>query len=208
MSIKIRKYLYGILILNIIFILLYGFNVVHQKSIKKEALAKRKIALAEALKIPTREIYYGDKFPNHIVHTIDGKEVNISDSERKFKLINIVYSPIKTEYKVNVKYFELANNLQKQINGKEIMYIFLLENIEIKETDKPLLSKIQAKYNIHIAALKDTSIVSMYMVKSLKSCGSLRIFIDKNNIVRFIGEGVEDRLLHTIINNEMSEINK
>jgi len=206
MSIKMQKYLYCIVILNVIFILLYGFNVLNQKAIKKEALEKRKIALAEALKIPTREIYYGDNFQNHIVHTIDGKWINISDSERKFKLITVVYSHIKTKYKVNVKYFEWANDIQKQINGKEILYIFLLENIEIKEIDKPLLSKIQNKYNIQIATVTDTAIISMYMVKSLKSCGALRILLDKENIVRFIGGSVSSEILTTVINNELVKI--
>jgi len=94
------------------------------------------------------------------------------------------------------------------INGKDIKYIFFIENVRIKDSDVAILKKMQENYNIHIAAVTDTAVISNYMVRSMKSCGGLKIILDKDNIVRFIGGSVSNDLLSIILNNEMKNEDK
>jgi hypothetical protein len=81
--------------LNLIFIVLYGVNIVRKKSARNKELAAREAALAVMPKIPFREIEYGDAFPNHTLQTVDGREISVSDANKHFKFINEIAYIIK-----------------------------------------------------------------------------------------------------------------
>jgi len=203
MSNKRQKLFNVIVTLNLIFIVSYGVNIIREKSVRNKSLTAREAALAVMPKIPFREIEYGDTFPNHNLKTIDNREIPISDTNKQFKFITIVYSPIVSEFKVNTQYFEQLSDFQKGITGKDIIYISLFINAQVNELDIPLLKKIQEKYNIQISIVTDTAVISKYKLKSLSICGGITILLDRKNIVRFIESSVSNDILILIINNEM-----
>jgi len=65
------------------------------------------------------------------------------------------------------------------------------------------LKRLQEKYTIHIASVTDTSIISLYYVEGI-NCKTVSVFLDYDNRVKFIGAGMPEEILSTIINNEMA----
>jgi hypothetical protein len=176
MSNKRQKLFNVIVALNLIFIVLYGVNIIREKSARNKVLAAREAALAAMPKIPFREIKYGDVFPNHTLKTIDGRKISVSDKNKQFKFITVAYSPVVSEFKVNTQYFDGMSKFQKGIAGKDITYICLFINAQVKESDIPLLKRIQEKYNIQISAVTDTVVISPYLIYPALSLSSLRGF--------------------------------
>jgi len=194
-----------ILLLNIVYIGLFSYNRYIKKAIINN-VKKNDVNFINDSKDNSEimKFDYGDKIQNHILTDISCDTLYISNSNERFKYLEITNITPINDLKVDADFFIRFNVLRKNIKNKNILYIFLLGSMKIDYNDKRLLTKFQEKFDVHFVTVSNSFIINKYRVSNLY-CGSFTILLDKNNVVRFANSGIQIETIFNIINNELNK---
>lgn len=150
-----------------------------------------------------KKLEYGDKIQNHILIDVSGNPLNISDSNEKFKFIDIAHISSNNDFSVNADFLTRFNDLQKNINKQNIMFIFIIEGVIFSNNKKKSLIKIQERFNLHFVNTSNIFVLNTYRL-TYWNCG-FTILLDSDNIVRFSNSGIPIEDIFSVIKNELNK---
>ena len=140
---------------------------------------------------------YGTVINDHSINVINGNILNISQTNNKYKIINIV--PYINIDLLNTELNGIVN-INNVLSKQEMIYILISVGNLLKKDIKELI-KIQNDKGIYITNASKKYINEKYSINDIR-CGFLLI-LDYENRIRYAGQKVSNDVLLNILSNEL-----
>jgi hypothetical protein len=206
-NIKNKKYIIinVLIIINVVYLLLYGYNKYIWTPRKITEYTNERILSAyskELMFIPSvLELKYNDTVNNHTLKDVIGNDINISNNSNFYKYIYLMNIGKSNELKIDdLSYvIELNHQITEEYKSK-IKFIIILVGDSSYTGDKKF-GLIQNKLQVPIVYLKNDDVLKLYNI-SHWGC-NYSILLDMENRVKYSYNPISIKYLRDIINREL-----
>jgi len=206
-NIKNKKYIIinFLIIINVIYLLLYGYNKYIWTPRKITEYTNERILSAYSKELtsipPILQLKYNDTVNNHTLKDIIGNNINISNKSNFYKYIYLMKVNDTNKLKIDdLSYVvELNQKITKEYKSK-IMIIIILVGDSSYTGDKKL-GLIQNKLNVPVVYLRSDEVFKLYNISDW-GC-SYSILLDMENGVKYSYNQIPINYLSDIINREL-----
>jgi len=196
---KWKYIIHTIIILNFIYVGLYGYNkflnVRNNQNNDKNNLQSSILTNTSEFVLP---LDYGDKINNIIVKDVGNNTIELSNSNNHFKFIYIIQPSEPNN--LNIDYLSNFIEGRENINEDNIEFILLMFG-EFTVEKKKELAKIQKKFDLRISAFSNALFLDSFKIPQCK-CGYY-ILLDNENRVRFAHEFISPQQAKYVVEKEL-----
>ena len=146
---------------------------------------------------------YGDSISGLITSDISGKQIDITDRNKRFKFVKIVQP--KSLDSISPDNFVWISELVSTMNSKETDYFFVIASHEKPSTSQAIkLTYLQEKTGIRIVVLQRQKVLDSLNIPDC-GCGYL-LLLDRFNKIRLSIYNIEIETIKKITQREILEI--
>jgi len=188
-----KKLIYLIIILDFIFLAIFYLTYFHSlpyKGNKKQETKTVKSYYDDTISLP---FYYGDKIKNHVLKSINSKNINITNKNRNFKFITIL--EIDSIINLNPYNLNFFIETRKILTDKKLEFIVLFFG-KLNKKNIPMLNELSKMYNFSVAEIDSFDLKTYYNLTQSKN--GFRVLLDSDNRVRMFTNEVASQIENVI----------